>query len=838
MLRTFRLLSLRQLARQPLRAAIAAIAVAAGVALVVSIDVTATSVDRSIEAFGRSLSGPAPLRIVGATPRGGLVPGTIDAARGVAGVDGVVPVVQATSFADGGDQHDVPVLVLGVDCSAEALVGPFGCDPEAFDDLPDAPIAVGPGMPAGLTVRTSVGRMAVPATAPLLDGLAGVNDGRVVVLPLGVAQRRFLQEDRVDLAYVTVEAGADVDAVRDDLAAAVGDHNGVLTTADATPETEFALNGFLPLFSLLGLFGLATGAVLVRNTVALSLEERRRQLAITGALGAPGRTLVLGVLGETALLGVVGGVLGAGLGFVVAGPVVAGVSSFTEEVGGVPIDRYGDLAVAVRGAVLGAVVAALAAIGPARRATRLDVAADLSGRSSIEDDAPPRLVRRLLRWCAVAAVGVLACWAVQRGGGLDGWQAPLAGPAFLLVDVGLLLAGAALAPMLLLRLAPLVTRRRRATWLLAFAELTRDAKRTGVLAVALASPIIVGFAVDGFVASARAGIAEELTAAGAGLSVSTVGVDGPGDAFLSPEAQAALLALPGVAGIDQGSYLTAGQGIGDLMGVETTTSYDLTDLDLADGTADQAAYDAGGAVIGAGLARREGVRAGDALALATPAGRVDVEVVAVEDGGDFGGVGVNLHPDRYAELYGTRPPAFLRLRPAPGVSEAALDATVDAAAPSIDPELVSFTTAELLDEVVRSIDDQMLPFRAMQQSLLLVAFVAVLSTLLLAGLQRRRELGLLGAVGADPAALRRVVLAEAVVVTGAAAVDAAVASPIVLWSMLQVLPFFVGIHDPFRADWSSLVTGIAVAGVGALLGAAWPAWRAGRTEVLDALRYE
>lgn len=355
--------------------------------------------------------------------------------------------------------------------------------------------------------------------------------------------------------------------------------------------------------------------------------------------------------------------------------------------------------------------------------------------------------------------------------------------------------------------------------------------------VAIASPVIIGFATDGFVTSARRGIEANFDSS-TGVSVSTIDVNEGNDAFLSPEAQAQLASLPGVESVQQGTFVAVGTGLGSLTGVAAYTDPDLDDVDTIVGTADLDRLVAGEALIGPGLARRTGARPGDTIELSTPGGIVEVPVQGVVQDGDFGGMGVTLSYDRLVELYGPQPPAFVVLEPAPGVSEEQLAATVRAAAPDIDPELRAITTDELVDDIVASIDEQMLPFRAMQRALQFVAFVAVLSTLLLAGLQRRREHGLLAAAGAGPAALRRMILAEAGLASGVAVATAAVLGPVVLWSMLQVIPILIGNRNPFEADWSALVGGGAIAVAGALFAAAWPAWRAGRTDVLDALRYE
>jgi putative ABC transport system permease protein len=172
------------------------------------------------------------------------------------------------------------------------------------------------------------------------------------------------------------------------------------------------------------------------------------------------------------------------------------------------------------------------------------------------------------------------------------------------------------------------------------------------------------------------------------------------------------------------------------------------------------------------------------------------------------------------------------------VSEAELAATIRAAAPSIDPELKVLTTEELVDEVAASVADQLAPFRAMRTALQVVAFVAVLSTLLLAGYQRRREHGVLAAVGARPPDLGRVVLAQAGIVGLAAAACSFVLGPLFLWTMLQITPILVGRHNPFDPDLVSLVVAAVLGVLVAVAGGLWPAWRAGRVEVLEALRYE
>jgi putative ABC transport system permease protein len=557
-MRVFRLLGLRRLRHQPLRGVLAVVSVAGGVSLAVAILVTTASIDGSVRHFGRTLAGPAELRIVGATDRGGLSLGSVAAAEQVDGVTAVVPVVQAVALVDrldtgidGSDPADgveaSTALVLGVDCRAVALLGAVPCDDALLAAAGDRPLAMSAGVVAAAgdapSLRTEAGRVDLTGV-PTVESLGGFGGGATVVFSLQAAQARFGRVG-VDVAYVVLEEAADLGEVRRRIETVLPPQDAVLGRDDPPPVVEVGLAGFLPLFNMLGLFGFATAVILVRNTVTLSLAERRRSLAVVGALGAAPRTMVGGVVGEAALLGGIGGAMGVGLGVVLAGPIVASLSGFTESVVGIPLDRQVPGSIAVVGLLLGASAGAVAAWRPARRSVRLDVAAELSGRAVVDDARPPRLVRGLALALGLLGVGVGLCWLSQRNGGLEPWQLSVGPLGFLLAAVATFLSGTA-APLLLRKAAHLTRGTSRAPLRLAFANIVREPRRAGIMAVAIASPVVVGFTTDGFVASARAAITESFERNDDFVSISTVD---PGDGsvgFLSPELFAAAEALPEV----------------------------------------------------------------------------------------------------------------------------------------------------------------------------------------------------------------------------------------------------------------------------------------------------
>src|SRR5205085_6340111 len=135
--RALRLLNLRRIRRQPLRSMLAVLAVGAGVSLAVSIVVLTTSIGVSLKNAARALAGPAPLRVIGATSRGGLDEAVLPRVASVPGVAAAIPAVQAVTLAEDARRRSTIVLALGVDCRIEALVGRLGCDPAALTQARD-----------------------------------------------------------------------------------------------------------------------------------------------------------------------------------------------------------------------------------------------------------------------------------------------------------------------------------------------------------------------------------------------------------------------------------------------------------------------------------------------------------------------------------------------------------------------------------------------------------------------------------------------------------------------------------------------------------------------------
>lgn len=842
-MRLVRLLALRHLRRHPLRAVLAIVGVAAGTALAVCVLVVRSSVGGSVEEFGRALAGPSEVRVVGNLRRGGLDPEVVQKVAEVDGVAAAVPMVQGVAIAarpGAPTEDEQPVVILGADCRVEAIVGGFACNEGFLADDPeiDTPLLVGPGIDRRALLRTPSGPVpldtSIPASETRLQDFA---DGDVAFFGLETAQRVFDRDGRYDVAYVVAEPGVDTAALRARVVEAVGDRGGVLGPDDGPPEVDNALANFLPLFTLLALFAMGTGAMLVFNTASLSVEERRRDLAVVSALGGTPTVVAAATLAESCVVGAVGGALGAGGGLLVAGPIVVSLSSYTQRVAGIPLSVHASPAVAAVGLALGIVLSVLAAAVPVRRATRAEAAGELSGRGRRTETAAPASLRRSGAWAVVAVAGFALVVAGNRGGGLDQWQVSAGGLGFALTAVGMTLSVAGVAALGLVPLAALT--RGRAAPHLALAGLVRDPRRTGVMVAAVGAAVTTAFVTAGYSNGVRTSITEDVEGNMRGVTVSAAG-EGANvnlDSGLPAEVVDGLEALPEVEEVNWGSTVLAGATAGDLVRVSGWQDTWLDeDADPLRGTYSRERFERGEAIINITLARDTGLRPGDMLGLPTPDGTVDVPVMAVSPTGGANGRFATIPYDLHERIYGFQPPRSVGVIPADGVTSAELIDAIVAA--GLDESVVIHTPSEAADESSDDIDSQLAPFRTLQQGLLAVSFVAVLSTLLLVGLQRQREFGLLGALGGEPGMLGRMVVAEGAAVALLAIALGVFGGLVMLLAIVLVAPLLIGFATPFAPAWlpylPAAATALAVT-VGASL---WPATRAARTDVIVALRDE
>jgi putative ABC transport system permease protein len=306
---------------------LAAVGIAAGVALVFSVNIANSSITGSAHQILRAITGNATLQLATRDAQG-FDQQTLARVRRVAGVEHASAVLeQRATIAVGSRQ--VPIDLVGVDPSLPSLGGfaarHFQVGGLVLQRGVVLPVAVGQALglsetegrsTATLIVRGRAQRIAVPGV--LGSGEVGPLAGALV----GVASLSYAQEltgltGRVSRVLVVPRPGQE-DAVRAALRRLAGDG---LTVAPVQQEARLLEQATGPIDQATGLFAAISafvGLLLTFTAMLLTVPERRRFIADLRVMGYR-RARVVQILGFQALvLGAVASAAGLGVGYLLS----------------------------------------------------------------------------------------------------------------------------------------------------------------------------------------------------------------------------------------------------------------------------------------------------------------------------------------------------------------------------------------------------------------------------------------------------------------------------------------------------------------------------------------
>ncbi|MGZ4459676.1 MAG: ABC transporter permease [Nocardioidaceae bacterium] len=362
-------LASRNVARAPQRAAATALALTIGLTVVCAVAVTASSTKASV---ADSVSGGNRSDLI-LKPAGqgstGISPAVADILRKRDDVASVVEMrysgarVQGSSTAIAGLQSGSidQVADLGiVDGSLDA----FGPGSMLLGSNQATKLGLAPGDTVAVTFpETGVQHLKVAATFER-DALIG--SPYVVSLP-DFARNVTSRLDEAIL--VRDRAGTPPKQVQTAVTRALHDYPNVTVSnpAELTRDAQASVDKLLGLVTALLLLAVIVAVLGIVNTLALSVVERTRELGLMRAVGATRRQVRGVVRRESVLMSLLGAVTGIVLG------TVAGVALSRAMLdSGVTAVRV-PVPTLVVYVVVAAVVGVLAAVGPARRASRVDV---------------------------------------------------------------------------------------------------------------------------------------------------------------------------------------------------------------------------------------------------------------------------------------------------------------------------------------------------------------------------------------------------------------------------------------------------------------------------------
>lgn len=629
-------------------------------------------------------------------------------------------------------------------------------------------------------------------------------------------------------AYTEIDALATAGVSQTELAdrvrAVVGDGVKVQTgqeaadqqASDITSALSF-INIFLLVFAGIALF---VGIFTIINTFSMLVAQRARELALLRALGATRRQVRMSVLIEAFFVGVLGSALGVALGVAVAFGLQAFFKAFGAEIptnGLVLLPRT-----LIVGMIVGVLVTLVAALFPAFRASRIPPMAALR-----EDVALPRrgLKVRAILGAVFVVLGIVAMFMGASSGGGSG--ASLVGLGTVITLVGAIVLSPAIAGPIVRVLGGLYPRLFGTVGRLALENAQRQPRRTAATASALMIGLALVSALTVFATSTKTSVTQAVDRVFGAEFLIMNQAQRPFPATVAT----AVRETTGVASVSAIKYVPAeidGAGAA-LTGVDPSTVSDAVNLEFDQGS--MADLTASGILTDSATADSLGLAVGDKVEVALPTGTKSLQLVGTysPEGGVSGWV---ISNQALAD-------AGLELGDSVVYVTAAPDADLTTVHTAIDDALSGYPTvevqsqAEFKDQIVSSVN-QVLLFMVMLLSLaILIAVLGIVNTLVLSVIERTREIGMLRAIGALRMQIRRLVVLEALVISVYGAVIGLVLG-LAFATALQRTLVDQGI-EVLDIPWLLMIVFLVIAGMVGVLAALWPAFRAGRLDVLQAV---
>jgi putative ABC transport system permease protein len=186
------------------------------------------------------------------------------------------------------------------------------------------------------------------------------------------------------------------------------------------------------------------------------------------------------------------------------------------------------------------------------------------------------------------------------------------------------------------------------------------------------------------------------------------------------------------------------------------------------------------------------------------------------------------------QIYGPQPAGLIFATPESGFTAAQVIENIGAA--QFDQPVTAVDTDGDASEIATSIGRYLTPLNTLKYGLLVSAFLSVLSTLLLVGIRRRREVALIQALGATRARVFSITTIEAVVAGAAGGLFGAVLSIAISEAVRRAAVVNVGLVTPLVFPWTDAVMYAVLATVAAVFAAIIPAWKSTRSTPATELR--
>ena len=652
-------------------------------------------------------------------------------------------------------------------------------------------------------------------------------------------------DGRVSTISIDLAKGASLDTVKSEVTKVVPDGTQVKTRAELIKEQNKTIESqlgfiqtFLMVFVVVAMF---VGSFIIMNSFAMSVRQRVKEFALLRAVGAsPGS-----VFGIVFLQAVVIGIIGSALGVAAGAGLLAGLAKLLDNMGMPLLEGTGLTApIIVISLVVGLAVTIIGALMPAREAALTHPVEAMRGVSGSREKS---LVLRTIIGGLLLAAGAAAVAAAWVNEDLEQRQL-IMGLGAGGVVLGLLIVSPTLARPVVAVLG-LPFRMLRPSGRLALRNIVHNPRRTANTSGALMVGMALVCAGATLAASFNASTADEIDRSlKADLLVQPATMSSS-NTKLSSEKAKELAAIDGVK--ETSSYTLYVNAVTKPDGSQNPAATSL----VIDPATYSSAYDI--RVTSGSLSdldathvavnKDENLKMGDKVTLTGPNGSVEATVGAIVDPKGIGGTyfyspkvaaavgswtspGTSTDPDHVLDA-----PLGMLLTLEDGAN---LD-TVRHKAEDIVADTYQYSVNDanqLSDKVGQRINQMLAVLYGLLGLSIVIAILGIVNTLVLSVSERTREIGLMRAVGLGKTQLAGEIITESVLTSLYGTVLGG-ATGVVLAAALKKILEDQGLTS-LSVPWGQMVGMLALSVVVGIIAALWPALRASRLPVLDAIATE
>jgi putative ABC transport system permease protein len=670
------------------------------------------------------------------------------------------------------------------------------------------------------------------------SGLSSAFGGNLAIMDIYAAQKMFGRGRTFDRIDIGVNEGQTIAEAQTELRGLLGPGFQIDPPSARGQQFEAMTAAYSMMVNISSLFALFIGMFIIYNAFAIAVTQRRSEIGILRALGATRQQIRWLFLGESAITGLVGSVIGVLVGLVIARGIAASIGNLMSDVYGVA-QRADEIATSPTilglALVIGVATSMIAAMIPSRQAARVDpVQALQKGKYQVLTAGESRA--RAILAVVLGSVSVVCL-------GLGRWRIAFYAGYVLVIAVALLL-GPLLSLGLARALRPILKWLRPVEGALAADSLIQSPRRTSasVAAVMLSLALVVAFA-----GMARASYSSIIDWMDEALNPDLFVMPSQDIVIRTlrfpPEMSSELASIPGVARVQmvRDARVVFRKTPVMIVATDVTSLSETVTRTPVEGNADRMYRETAagrGLMVSDNLANLQGLKLGEVLEIEAPHGTIRLPIVGIVV--DYSDQQGTILMDRrvFQQYWHDDSVNAFRLYLSPGTPTAEVKRQILTRYANVRQVFV-LTNRELKDYILK-ITDQWFGLTSVQIAVaVLVAILGIVNTLTVSITDRRRELGVLQAVGGLHGQIRRTIWIEAISIAILGLVLGFALGAVNLYYILQIVHRDIaGMALAYEFPVSVALALIPTMLVAALVAAIWPAESAVRGSLVEALEYE